>query len=677
MPQEKVVSIARYAIFFALFFILANASIGGLFSPFAFGLYFALIWCNQKFYILAPLYLAASLFVTFDDIALISTASTIIISSLIFAVHSKLQKPVTLPLFCVYAFLSGLGGVAAEFALAGSFVLPLASLVASLLFMLAAKEILTILLVRGLTYKLNLIETVSALVCLCALFAGLSKIYIFGFSLFKLLAAFLVLISSVVVGISTTLLIACVIGIGELVASGSALTLAPLVIWALVASCFRTQKRVFTALALVLTEAVMGYFLNLYGTYSVLNLLPVIVAALAFLLLPTTAPNQIREFCNLSSSTLAMRNVVNRSRESLCRRFLELSEAFGEMDYVFRAMAKNNYSKYPRSLDASRVLIAEQLSGVSQIMKDLAGEVKRNVSFDCGREEAIIAELSYNNIICSDVVVYEQNADAVSATLVVKKTDSAKQKIVDVVSDICRQKMAAVAVESSKIRGWDVITLKTAPKFDAVFGTASCPKSTSRISGDCYSIIRISEDKFLLALCDGMGSGEKAERTSSLAIGLVENFYKAGFNNEIILSSINKLLSLNRDEIFSALDVCVVDLRAGIADFIKLGAPQSYLKHKSEIEEISGGALPLGIVQDVTPMIVKKALKSGDFVYLFTDGISDSFPSEHALADFVNNQTSLNPQTLAEGLINHALTLAGGAKDDMTVIVAKVFATIN
>lgn len=174
-----------------------------------------------------------------------------------------------------------------------------------------------------------------------------------------------------------------------------------------------------------------------------------------------------------------------------------------------------------------------------------------------------------------------------------------------------------------------------------------------------------------------MGSGEKAERTSSLAIGLVENFYKAGFNNEIILSSINKLLSLNRDEIFSALDVCVVDLRAGMADFIKLGAPQSYLKHKSEIEEISGGALPLGIVQDVTPMIVKKALKSGDFVYLFTDGISDSFPSEHALADFVNNQTSLNPQTLAEGLINHALTLAGGAKDDMTVIVAKVFATIN
>ena len=118
-------------------------------------------------------------------------------------------------------------------------------------------------------------------------------------------------------------------------------------------------------------------------------------------------------------------------------------------------------------------------------------------------------------------------------------------------------------------------------------------------------------------------------------------------------------------------------LAAGMADFIKLGAPQSYLKHKSEIEEISGGALPLGIVQDVTPMIVKKALKSGDFVYLFTDGISDSFPSEHALADFVNNQTSLNPQTLAEGLINHALTLAGGAKDDMTVIVAKVFATIN
>ena len=30
-----------------------------------------------------------------------------------------------------------------------------------------------------------------------------------------------------------------------------------------------------------------------------------------------------------------------------------------------------------------------------------------------------------------------------------------------------------------------------------------------------------------------MGSGEKANKTSSLTIGLIKNFYKAGFDNNI------------------------------------------------------------------------------------------------------------------------------------------------
>lgn len=760
MQQAKVLSVLKYIFFFFLLFTLSCAKIGNTFSPFAFGLYFALIWSGQKFYFLAPLYITASLLADFNDITIISSLVAVVASSLIFALHSKLEKPINLPLFCVYAFVSGLGGVLAEYFINAEIFLPLLSLIASIIFCLAGKEILSILLVRGLLYKLNLVEIISALSILCALFCGLSNLEIFGLSVFKLFASFVVLISSSVFNMSTTLLVSCVMGLGEMLASASALSLAPLVIWALVVSCFRTQKRVFRAVAIIGVEIVVGFYLNLYGVYGLHSLLPVVISAIAYVALPKKLLEKIRNFCNLSSSTMAMRNVVNRSRESLCKRLLELGEVFGEMDYVFRSMIKSgmtkgevknflagevrekvcascperhtchrqcveetysvfdnlinsalergktsllevppflttrcsrvssivstvnqlclqyrNYAGVLSNIDASRVLIAEQLSGVSKIMKDLAGEVKRNVSFDCGREEAIISELSYNNIVCSDVVVYEQNADVVSATLIVRKNDSEKQKIVEVVSDVCKHEMAVVSVESSKIAGWNVITMKTAPRFDAVFGTASCPKATSRVSGDCYSIIRISEDKFLLALCDGMGSGEKAEKTSSLAIGLVENFYKAGFDNDIILSSINKLLSLNRDEIFSALDVCVIDTRLGVCDFIKMGAPQSFLKHKERMEEVSGGALPLGIVQEVSPMIVKKVISNGDFVFMFTDGISDSFQSEDALADFLNNQTSLNPQTLAESLIEKALHLSGGAKDDMTVIVAKIFST--
>ena len=38
-------------------------------------------------------------------------------------------------------------------------------------------------------------------------------------------------------------------------------------------------------------------------------------------------------------------------------------------------------------------------------------------------------------------------------------------------------------------------------------------KATSKTSGDSYSLIKIDNDKFMMALCDGMGSGKKAEKS--------------------------------------------------------------------------------------------------------------------------------------------------------------------
>ena len=172
-----------------------------------------------------------------------------------------------------------------------------------------------------------------------------------------------------------------------------------------------------------------------------------------------------------------------------------------------------------------------------------------------------------------------------------------------------------------------------------------------------------------------MGSGEKAERASGLAISLVENFYKAGFDSEIILSSVNKLLALNNDDVFNALDICVLDTMNGTCDFIKMGAPESFIKHNETIEKIFGGTLPLGIMQDAQPAIIKQVMQNGDFVFMFTDGITDSFESTEVLQDFINNMVAVNPQTLAENLLNKAVELCGGARDDMTVIVAKVFRT--
>jgi hypothetical protein len=134
--------------------------------------------------------------------------------------------------------------------------------------------------------------------------------------------------------------------------------------------------------------------------------------------------------------------------------------------------------------------------------------------------------------------------------------------------------------EESRRPGYSVMHLKPAPKYDVIFGAAGCAKTGKEISGDTHSLTRISDERFLLALCDGMGSGEAAEKTSSMAISMVENFYRAGFDSETILSGVNRLLNVGGEDNFAALDICAVDLCKGVCDFIKLGAPEGYLKNK-------------------------------------------------------------------------------------------------
>lgn len=335
------------------------------------------------------------------------------------------------------------------------------------------------------------------------------------------------------------------------------------------------------------------------------------------------------------------------------------------------------YKKYAQvmtNIDASKILVAEQLGGMSKIMKSLSKEVSNNVSFDAGRENKIADELSINNIITSDVVIYEQNYDIVNATVIVREDCLNIEKIEKIVGKVCGCKMKVSGSMQAPKAGWIVITLATAPKFDVVFGSATQTKTGSDISGDSFSVIRIENDKFMLALCDGMGSGIKAERASNLAMGLVENFYKAGYDSDTILSCVNKLLSIGSDEIFSALDMCVVNLRDGTADLIKLGAPSGYIKRDGKMEIVEGGALPIGIVGEIQPFNKKIVLSKDDFIVLCTDGVSDSFMSEKDLSSFIYDNSALNPQELADALIKKAVeNCKGVALDDMSVLVARIY----
>lgn len=333
-----------------------------------------------------------------------------------------------------------------------------------------------------------------------------------------------------------------------------------------------------------------------------------------------------------------------------------------------------SYSTLVGNVDTSKRLISDQLSGISSIMKNLADEVDSLVSFDTSRETKIIDELSSNNIICTDAVIYEKDARSTLASLVVREEDTGKLKLPQVVSKVCGGKMAIYDVHPTEKVGLVNVNLKSAPMFDCVFGIASQPKSGSNISGDSHSIERLDGDKFMFAICDGMGSGQEAGEKSQTAVGLVENFYKAGFDNEIILSSVNKLLNLEKDDIFSTIDIVVIDLKNGIADFVKMGSASSYIRGQDECKIIECSSLPIGILQDVNTVTKKVVLNEKDMIVLCSDGINDAFGSDSQFRDFLLTIKSVNPQEVADKILERALANNNGyAVDDMTCLVVKIF----
>ena len=177
-----------------------------------------------------------------------------------------------------------------------------------------------------------------------------------------------------------------------------------------------------------------------------------------------------------------------------------------------------------------------------------------------------------------------------------------------------------------------------------------------------------------MALSDGMGSGEYARKVSESAISLIEAFYRAEMPADTILQTINKLLSFNRDERFTCIDIAAINLDTGRADFIKIGSPAGIILRAGEIKILETNSLPLGILESLKPTVCSELLKDGDMVVFMSDGITSAFPSATDLYEFLQDIKPLNPQSLADKILAGALDKTDHAvTDDMTVLCTRIF----
>ena len=382
---------------------------------------------------------------------------------------------------------------------------------------------------------------------------------------------------------------------------------------------------------------------------------------------------------NLSYIDQLIETAIKKGKVSLLDIPSGMSTKCGKMNQLITLLNRltDEYKQYKNMVgDVNNVkyLLAEQMGAVSNLLLNLGKEIDTNVTFDIAKENKIINRLLSFNVQCKEVLLYAEKNDELSAVLVVRSENSLNPIIEKVVSEVLKTQMEVTKVVPFEDGEFNTIMMHKTGRYDCVFGIAGCNKSGNEVSGDCHSIIRLSGERFLLALCDGMGAGRKAHEMSAKTLGLIENFYKAGFDNDIILESVNKLLAINNQENYSTLDVCLLDLNQEIADFIKVGSPFGLIKRDSNLEVVEGGTLPIGALESITPATYKTTITTKDMVIMATDGVTDAFKTQENLKDFVAKLVSTNPQTIAENILSQALSLNEmSAKDDMTVLVARTY----
>lgn len=342
---------------------------------------------------------------------------------------------------------------------------------------------------------------------------------------------------------------------------------------------------------------------------------------------------------------------------------------------------------WENKLIENRELISQQFYGVSNIIEKLSSNICNNIKFDAELEEKIIKEMKKEKMAVKDVIVYQLHNERMEISLNVKycneKTKCMKD-IVPLLNKITGRKMRLE--EGCKyISGKKYCQVKFVENevYRITRGVATVAKEEQEVSGDNYTFINLPKGQDIVALSDGMGSGLKASKESKAAIELLEQLLEAGFDGDTAIRMINSVLVLkSSDQIFSTLDMSVVDRYSGECEFVKIGASSSFIKRGDKVEVVKSTSLPLGMFNEVESDSTNRKLRDGDMVIMVSDGVIDteeeSLDKERWIEDAINEFDSRNPQDIADYILEMARDKVNGkVNDDMTVLVMRVWEKIS
>ncbi|MFY9997326.1 MAG: stage II sporulation protein E, partial [Leclercia sp.] len=289
---------------------------------------------------------------------------------------------------------------------------------------------------------------------------------------------------------------------------------------------------------------------------------------------------------------------LSREWDKHCTRSKKVMEIMQQQLTYYQANRK-----LKKQVQESRRLVADQLLGVSEVMGDFAKEIQRERENHSKQEEQILEALQEFGIHIEHVEIYslEQGNVDIDMTIPYCQGHGECEKLIaPMLSDILKENIVVNSEECSTFpNGFCHVTFRSAKAFTVLTGVAHAAKDGDLVSGDSYSTIELSGGKYAIAISDGMGNGERAHSESRDTLLLLQQILQSGIEEKVAIKSVNSILSLRTtDEIFSTLDLVMVDLQNASARFLKIGSTPSFIKRGGKIMKIQASNLPMGILQE-------------------------------------------------------------------------------
>lgn len=336
--------------------------------------------------------------------------------------------------------------------------------------------------------------------------------------------------------------------------------------------------------------------------------------------------------------------------------------------------------KLKRQVKDSRRLVADQLKGVSEVMEDFAKEIQRERENHHIQEEHILEAISDFGIQLDHVEIYslEQGNIDIDMTLPFYKGRGECEKLIaPMLSDILSESIVVASEDSESQVGYCYANFRSTQKFIVTTGSAHAAKGGGLVSGDSYTMMEIGSGKFAMAISDGMGNGERAHLESMETLQLLQKILLSGIEEKIAIKSVNSILSLRTtDEIFSTLDLVMIDLQDAKAKFLKICSTPSFIKRGNRVFKIESSNLPIGFMEDLDVDVVSEQLKAEDLLIMMSDGILEG-PKNIENVEFwlkrkIKELQTNDPQEIADLLLEEVIRTRGDIGDDMTVVVARI-----